>query len=69
MPSVRSDSPVIVDAGVQKGKRIKSLVLGADGVLVAYSGERGEVEEAQVWSFAELKQLHPYINDSDITTR
>lgn len=63
---MEENTPVIVDVGVQKGLEVLRFVIGSDGVAAAYSSERGEVANAQVWSYEELLKLHPYLNEKKV---
>ncbi len=55
--------PIIVDKGVRDGKEVRRITLGPAGMLTAYSDELGNPGEAAVWSYAELREEHPYIEE------
>lgn len=55
--------PIIVDKGVRDGKEVRRITMGPAGMLTAYSDELGNPGEAAVWSYAELREEHPYIED------
>ena len=57
-------SPVIVDQGVQELKNVSKIFIDAAGVITALSKTRKNPQTAKVWSWEELREKHPYIDES-----